>query len=133
VRAKEVTIDRIVVDLVGRPEIMLDEEAGLELTEQANPARAAGKPAVLDIGSKDVAQIRRCGQSTRSSRKSRQDTVAINKQPQIAQRVRSVFGDHADNPSPRQAVVYYAAFCRAKSSEPGACRTDCSREAGIQR
>ena len=56
-RAKEIAIDRMAVDLVRRPEIMLDEKRRQRFSEQANPARTTRKPSILDIGPKDVVQI----------------------------------------------------------------------------
>ena len=60
-RAKEIAIDRFAFELVRGPEIMLDEKPRHRLSEQADPARTARKPSVLDIGPEDVLQIGRGG------------------------------------------------------------------------
>ena len=85
VRTKEIAVDRFAFELIRGPEIMLDEKPRHRLPEQADAARAAGEPAILDIGRENVLQVGRGGPF--------QNPVAGREQ-QAAARIRPVRRDH---------------------------------------
>jgi hypothetical protein len=55
-RPEEVGVDRVGVQLVVCPEVVLHQKGRLVLAEQANAPAALGKPAVVHIGAKNVVQ-----------------------------------------------------------------------------